>query len=196
MTARRKHGRPLSATRAAQAKRRREHEPVRLENFLPFLIMRAAKRINFYFDQATHWTDLTLPDARTLGAIWRQPGVRLVELSRVTDIELSTLSRLVRRLERRKLCVIATRDRDSRIGSIRLSPKGLETVQNFATVGLGIEKLLQRDLSAREATLLKLLLRKTSVDVPGPKSAGRAQSPLTDSSIGNSVARPRRRASR
>jgi DNA-binding MarR family transcriptional regulator len=149
----------------------RSLEPVELDDFLPFLITRAASRIITYFNKATDWTDLTLADARALGAIWRLPGIRLVDLSKVTDIELSTLSRLVRRLERRKLCTIETRDRDARVGSIRLSSSGLQIMQDFASVGRHIEKLLVRDLTAQEGALLKVLLRKASVDLTDQETA-------------------------
>ena len=164
MTAKPKLRRLLKGANVAH-KAHRALEPVELDDFLPFLITRAASRIIAYFNKATDWTDLTLADARALGAIWRQPGIRLVDLSKVTDIELSTLSRLVRRLERRKLCAIETRDRDARVGPIRLSPRGLETMQDFAAVGRHIEELLVRDLTAHEGAVLKGLLRKASVDL-------------------------------
>lgn len=167
MTAKPKRRRsPREANVAQNA--HRALDPVELDDFLPFLITRAASRIIAYFNKATDWTDLTLADARALGAIWRLPGIRLVDLSKVTDIELSTLSRLVRRLERRKLCTIETRDRDARVGPISLSPRGLETMQSFAAVGRHIEELLVRDLTAQEGALLKELLRKASVDLIGP----------------------------
>jgi DNA-binding MarR family transcriptional regulator len=150
--------------RAAQ-QQRRPPAPVRLDFFLPFLITREAGRIVAHFNKATAWTDLTLADAQALGAIWYKPDIRLVELARTTDIDLSTLSRLVRRLERRKLCVITTRNSDARVGTIRLSSKGLDMIRRFATVGLGIEAQLERELSASEAAQLKKLLRKASVEL-------------------------------
>jgi DNA-binding MarR family transcriptional regulator len=164
MTAKPKRRRLLKGANVAH-KAHRTLAPVELDDFLPFLITRAASRIIAYFNKATDWTDLTLADARALGAIWRLPGIRLVDLSKVTDIELSTLSRLVRRLERRNLCTIETRDRDARVGPIHLSPRGLETMQDFAAVGRHIEELLVRDLTAQEGALLKELLRKASVDL-------------------------------
>ena len=92
----------------------------------------------------------------------RHPSRRPLE---VTDTKLSTLSRLVRQLERRTLCTIETRDRDARVGPIRLSSRGLETMQDFAAVGRHIEGLLVRDLTAQEGALLKGLLRKASLDL-------------------------------
>jgi len=137
--------------------------PVNLDDFLPFLIMRAANRISRHFTRANIWSGLTIADARTLGVVWFKPGIRLLELAERTDIDLSTLSRLVRRLEGRHLLVIEKRNRDARSGGVTLSPKGLSTTKKIAGVGLQIEAALQRDLTSRNVGQLKSLLRKTAI---------------------------------
>lgn len=140
--------------------------PVELNDFLPFLIMRTASRITAHFNQATNWTDLTIADARTLGAVWSKPGIRLAELTRVTDIDLSTLSRLVRRLERRHLLLIEKRSKDARSGALKLSAEGLIAVNRFGSMGLRMQAALEADLSHTEAARLKALLRRVSIPTP------------------------------
>jgi DNA-binding MarR family transcriptional regulator len=137
--------------------------PVELSDFLPFLILRTASRITTYFNRATAWTDLTIADARTLGAVWFKSGIRLAELAQVTDIDLSTLSRLVRRLERRNLLLIEKRNSDARSGALKLSAKGLTAINRVGLVGLRIEAALEADLSHEDALRLKALLRRVTV---------------------------------
>jgi DNA-binding MarR family transcriptional regulator len=137
--------------------------PVELNDFLPFLIMRTASRITAHFNRATGWTDLTIADARTLGAVWSKPGIRLAELAQMTDIDLSTLSRLVRRLERRHLLLIEKRSRDARSGALKLSATGLIAVNTLGSMGLRMQAALEADLSQTEAARLKALLRRVSV---------------------------------
>jgi DNA-binding MarR family transcriptional regulator len=138
-------------------------KPVELSDFLPFLLMRTASRITANFNRATGWTDLTIADARTLGAVWSKPGIRLAELAQVTDIDLSTLSRLVRRLEHQHLLLIEKRSSDARSGALKLSAKGLVEVNRIASVGLRIEAALEADLSHAESMRLKALLRRVTI---------------------------------
>jgi DNA-binding MarR family transcriptional regulator len=142
--------------------RSRQKRPVKLDNFLPFLIMRTANRISRHFDRTTAWTGLTIADARTMGAVWFKPGIRLRELGDTTDIDLSTLSRLVRRLECRHLLVIEKRNRDARSGGLTLSPKGLSTIEKIAVMGLEIEATIESALTSRDIVQLKKLLRQTA----------------------------------
>ncbi|HLI23015.1 MAG TPA: winged helix DNA-binding protein, partial [Stellaceae bacterium] len=88
--------------------------------------------------------------------------IRLRELGDTTDIDLSTLSRLVRRLERRHLLVIEKRNRDARSGRLTLSPQGLSAIKKIAAVGFEIEAAIQRALTSSDIVQLKNLLRKTT----------------------------------
>ena len=134
--------------------------PVDLENFLPFLVNRASGRITASFSAAIADRGLSLADARTLTALWSAGEMRLVELSTATDIDLSTLSRLIRRLARRGLCRIAKRARDGRAGGIALTASGRALIAAMAPLGPRHERTLTEGFSRDEIALFKELLRK------------------------------------
>ncbi len=131
-----------------------------LEDFLPFLVNRVSARLVASFSQAIADRGLSIAEARTLSAILFKGDMRLAALSEATDLQLSTLSRLVRRLEERGLCTIEARGADERAGLIALTPVGREAIAEIADLGARHERALVRDLDGEDLALAKRILRK------------------------------------
>jgi DNA-binding MarR family transcriptional regulator len=134
--------------------------PIDLEDFLPFLINRVSGRITASFTEAIASTGLSLAEVRTMRALYARPEMRLTELSAATDAEISTLSRLVRRLTRKGFCKVETRGSDARIGSVSLSPEGQALIGEIEKLGSRHERSLTEGLSADDIAAAKMLLRK------------------------------------
>ena len=134
--------------------------PKDLEDFIPFLVNRVSARLLNAFSQAIADTGLSVPEARALSALLYKGDMRLMALSEATDLQLSTLSRLVRRLEERDYCKIESRGADERAGMIALTPAGRRVIRNIAALGARHEQALLRDLDAEEVEVVKRVLRK------------------------------------
>lgn len=74
-----------------------------LTTSMPFLLARLGVRMGSLFSQRLATYDLTLPMYRVLAALSERPGQKLGELSAMTTVELSTMSRLVGAMTARDL---------------------------------------------------------------------------------------------
>ena len=66
-----------------------------LTTSMPFLLARLGVRMGSLFSQRLAPYELTLPMYRVLAALSERPGQKLGELSAMTTVELSTMSRLI-----------------------------------------------------------------------------------------------------
>lgn len=104
--------------------------------------------------------DVTLPMWRVLIELWHRGDHRLGELADRTSIDLSTLSRLLVAMQRKKLVVRRRSGLDRRALSLALTEKGLELVERIAPYAIYYEKLAMEGLNESEVSQLKQLLRK------------------------------------
>lgn len=102
---------------------------------------------------------VTLPMWRVLIELWHKGDHRLGELADRTSIDLSTLSRLLVAMQRKKLVVRRRSGLDRRALSLTLTEKGLELVEKVAPFALYYEKVAMNGLSASDVAQLKRLLR-------------------------------------
>ena len=75
----------------------------KLTTSMPFLLARLGMRLGSLFSQRLAAYDLTLPMYRVLAALSEKPDQKLGELSAMTTVELSTMSRLVGAMAARRL---------------------------------------------------------------------------------------------
>ncbi len=144
-----------------------------LQDFLPYLLNRAGMKIGLMFSRDVELYGVTLPMWRVLTELWHKGDHRLGELAERTSIDLSTLSRLLVSMQRRRLIVRRRSGLDRRALSLTLTEKGLELVEEVAPIALSYEKLAMEGLSADEVKQLKNLLRKIfeSLDQAGRAKA-------------------------
>lgn len=134
--------------------------PLRLDDYLPYLINRAGVSLAHRFGAELRRVGVTLQDWRVLAALRERDGQRLTELAARTSIEVSTLSRLVGGLEAASL-VLRERDTgDARAIAIRLTDAGAATTAALTPPAVLLERTALDGLSDAEIGQLKDLLNK------------------------------------
>ena len=130
----------------------------RLSDAFPYLLNRVGVRMGELFSHRLEPYGVTLSMYRVMATLWEQGDRRLGELSDVTSIELSTLSRLVGTMTRKGLVSRKRPNANARTVEINLTAKGRTLVLELIPlaklheeVGLrsfGPEKIagLKRDL--------------------------------------------------
>lgn len=131
-----------------------------LQDFLPYLLNRAGMKIGLVFSRDVEPYGVTLPMWRVLIELWHKGDHRLGELAERTTIDLSTLSRLIVSMQRKRLVVRRRSGLDRRALSLALTEKGLELVEKVAPYALHYEQVAIQGLSESEIALLKRALRK------------------------------------
>lgn len=130
-----------------------------LQDFLPYLLNRAGMRIGLVFSRDVEPYGVTLPMWRVLIELWHKGDHRLGELAERTTIDLSTLSRLIVSMQRKRLVVRRRSGLDRRALSLALTEKGLELVEKVIPYALYYEQVAMRGLSESEIAQLKRSLR-------------------------------------
>lgn len=134
--------------------------PLRLDDYLPYLINRAGVSLALRFGTDLRNAGITLQDWRVLAALRERDGLRLTELAARTSIEVSTLSRMVSGLEATGR---VRRDRDSgdaRAIAIRLTEAGAALTATLIPAAAMLERTALTGLSDAEASQLKSLLHR------------------------------------
>lgn len=98
----------------------------KLSMSMPFLLARLGVRMGALFSQRIAIYDLTLPMYRVLAALSERPDQKLNELSMMTNVELSTMSRLVGTMVTRNLISRHRQPTNERTVRINLTAKGTE----------------------------------------------------------------------
>jgi len=130
-----------------------------LQDFLPYLLNRAGLRVGVMFSRDIENYDVTLPMWRVLLELWHRGDHRLGELSERTSIDLSTLSRLLVAMQRKRLIVRQRSGLDGRALSLTLTQRGLELAESIAPYAVRYEEIAMRGLSDSDVRTLKDLLK-------------------------------------
>src|SRR6185503_8710813 len=97
---------------------------------------------------------------RVLAALSNNGGQRQVDLSGMTSIDVSTMSRLVSRLVRIGLVTRSRSEKSNREVVVELSSRGRALVQRLIPVAVKLEQAASAGLSARELAVAKGLLKR------------------------------------
>jgi DNA-binding MarR family transcriptional regulator len=130
-----------------------------LQDFLPYLLNRAGLRIGVMFSRDIEDYDVTLPMWRVLLELWHHGDHRLGELSERTSIDLSTLSRLLVVMQRRKLIVRRRSGLDGRALSVTLTQRGLELAESIEPYATRYEDIAIKGMSDSDIRTFKDLLK-------------------------------------
>jgi MarR family transcriptional regulator, organic hydroperoxide resistance regulator len=132
-----------------------------LDNYLPYLINRVGTIIAEQFaGEALAAYGLSIAMWRVMAALASAGAQRQIDLSGLTSIEVSTLSRIVTRLVRMGV-VSRTRSASStREVVVRLTPKGNAQVARLIPIARNYEDVAITGLSAADVTVLKSCLRR------------------------------------
>ena len=132
----------------------------KLTTSMPFLLARLGVRMGVLFSRRLSTYDLTLPMYRVLAALAERPDQKLSELSAMTDVELSTMSRLVGTMVTRNLISRHRQPTNERTVRINLTAKGAEQAQTLAKEAQHYEDVAVSTLKATEIDRLKLTLSR------------------------------------
>ena len=131
-----------------------------LETYLPYLLNRAGARIADAFSKEVRPLGATLQMWRVLAALRERNGSRMGDLSETTSIEVSTLTRLVDSMEKKKLVARRSDPADARAIVLHATPAGQRLTGRILPIAERYEKLALRGFDVREAEQLKAALRR------------------------------------
>jgi DNA-binding MarR family transcriptional regulator len=130
----------------------------RLTTSFPYLLNRVGVRIGALFSERLAPYRVTLPMYRVLAALWERPDQRLSDLSAVTTVEISTLSRLVGTLKQRGLVSRRRLADNGRTVAIKLTPKGRAVTEALIPIAVHFSDVAVRNRSREEVDWMKRAL--------------------------------------
>jgi MarR family transcriptional regulator, organic hydroperoxide resistance regulator len=146
---------------------------VRLElgNYLPYLLNRVGfALVESFTGDGLKGTGLSIDMWRVLAALSNSNGgQRQVDLSGMTSIDPSTMSRLVSRLVRMGLVTRSRSEKSNREVVVALSPKGRALVWRLIPIAQDLERKASAGLSAKELAVVKRLLGRMYVNLAKPR---------------------------
>jgi len=159
----------------------------RLTTSMPYLLNRLGVRMGAMFGRRLAPYGLTLPMYRVLASLAEQADQKLTDLSEMTVVELSTMSRLVGAMAAKGLVTRVRLPGNERTVRINLTGKGaalaevlMREAQHYEDVAIGSLKAaevarLKRDVAKIYASLD--ILERELVDVPLPTVPEKAKTP-------------------
>ena len=130
----------------------------RLTDSFPYLLNRVGVRIGELFSARIASYGVTLPMYRVLAALWERPNQRLSDLSDLTTVEISTLSRLVGSMKRAGLVSRRRLEENGRTVAITLTTKGRSLTEELIPIAVHFEEVAVRNRTAVEIRALKRAL--------------------------------------
>lgn len=136
-----------------------------LDGYLPYLLNRAGARLAASFEKDVQPLGASLQIWRVLAALRERDGQRMGELSEITTIEVSTLTRLVDGMERRRLVKRRPDPADARVVLLHVAPAGRRLTARLLPIAERYERLALAGFSPREAEALRRALRRLSANM-------------------------------
>jgi DNA-binding MarR family transcriptional regulator len=155
------HPRKDSATR--KAGRSRNAILIDLDQYLPYLINRVGNTLVQLFSRDLAQFDISVPMWRVIAVLGERGDLRLVDLSSMTSIDASTLSRLTETMQRRKLLGRSRSPQNKREIVISTTPKGQELLRILTPIAAAYEREMTVGLSASELATAREALRQMFV---------------------------------
>jgi MarR family transcriptional regulator, organic hydroperoxide resistance regulator len=125
-----------------------------------YLIARTARRYEMDMEEALRRIDMDVPSWRAIMLVHEQNPSSVSEIADRAVTRLSTMTRVIQRLEKRGLVKLDTRAADARVTEVFITRHGEEIVEQVRAVASRIYQSAFKDMSATEIeTLNSLLLR-------------------------------------
>jgi DNA-binding MarR family transcriptional regulator len=132
-----------------------------LGNYLPYLLNRVGfALVESFTADALKDAGLSIDMWRVLAALSNNGGQRQVDLSEMTSIDASTMSRLVSRLVRMDLVTRSRSQTSNREVVVALSSKGRALVRRLIPIAQELEHKASAGLTAKELAEAKRLLTR------------------------------------
>ncbi|MET0669148.1 MAG: MarR family transcriptional regulator [Xanthobacteraceae bacterium] len=132
-----------------------------LGNYLPYLLNRVGfALVESFTAEALKADGLSIDMWRVLAALSNNGGQRQVDLSEMTSIDVSTMSRLVSRLVPMGLVTRSRSQTSNREVVVALSAKGRALVRRLIPIAQALERKASAGLTAKELAEAKRLLTR------------------------------------
>jgi DNA-binding MarR family transcriptional regulator len=131
-----------------------------LDSYLPYLLNRAGARIASAFSEEMRQLGASLQIWRVLAALREKDGRRMGDLSRVTSIEVSTLTRLVDNMEKSGLVERRRDTEDARAVALHVTAAGKRLTRRIVPIAERYEAVALEGFTPAEAEVLKQALRR------------------------------------
>lgn len=132
----------------------------RLTSSMPYLLNRLGVRLGALFSQRIEAYGITLQMYRVLAALLELPDQKLSEISAVTSIELSTMSRLIGNMATKGLVTRVRLPHDERTVRINLTKTGAALAQQLIAEAQHYEDVAVSVLATNEVDEFKATLEK------------------------------------
>lgn len=133
---------------------------LRLNDYLPYLINRLGPSIEEGFAGALADAGISLQMWRVMAVLYEYGDQSVGDLSRLTSIPISTLSRLIDRMAEKDLVARRRDDEDARSVTVHLQKIGREKTEGLIPSAVAYDSYLTRTFSEAELTTFKALLVK------------------------------------
>src|SRR3569832_1627514 len=110
------------------------HPDFKVADWPFYLIARTARRYEMDMDEALRRIDMDVPSWRAIMLVHEQNPSSDRELADRAVTRLSTMTRVIQRLEKRGLVKLATRAADARVTEVFITPAGEEIVEQVRAV--------------------------------------------------------------
>jgi MarR family transcriptional regulator, organic hydroperoxide resistance regulator len=127
----------------------------RLTEAFPYLVTRVGARMGELMSRRLERYGLTLSMYRVMAALWQRGEQRLGDLSEMTTVEISTLSRLVGLMQRSGLLSRTRPDSNGRTVEISLTKSGRALVEQLIPLAQRHEEVGLRGFAPSEIVVLK-----------------------------------------
>jgi DNA-binding MarR family transcriptional regulator len=144
-----------------------ERDHLDLDNYLPYLINRVGFALVKSFTAEIAPYGLSIDMWRVIAALSNNGGQRQVDLSGMTSIDVSTMSRLISRLVRMGLVTRSRSEKSNREVVVELSPKGRALVQRLIPVAKKLEQTASGSIAAKDMAVAKRALRRMYENLAG-----------------------------
>jgi DNA-binding MarR family transcriptional regulator len=156
----------MSVTRKRAAKRSRPAAKpksqtifVHLDDYFPYLINRVGNILVQLFSRDLAPFRLSVPMWRVIAVLAERGEQRLIDLSIMTSIDASTLSRLTEAMQRKQLVARQRSRHSKREVIVSVGPRGVELVSILGPIALAYEREMTADLAASELASTRRALR-------------------------------------
>ena len=165
LTARSRSARPTRLTHGdARAGAKKRGDPLspdfRIADWPFYLIARTAGRYELDMEHALRRIGMDLPSWRALMFLHESSPSSVSEIAERAVMRLSTMTRVVQRLEKRALVKLARREADARVTDVHITSQGEKIVEQVRAVASRIYHAAFSDLEDADIEMLNGLLRR------------------------------------
>lgn len=132
----------------------------RVDQWPFYLIARTASRYEMDMESALRRIGMDVPSWRALMLLHERNPSSVSEIATQAVLRLSTMTRVVQRLEKQGLVRIARRPADARVTDVYITPEGERAVEQVRAIASRIYQSAFKDLSAADIETLNGLLRR------------------------------------